>query len=217
MNSASRAQNARLVLGTPETINDPIDQILRGSWYHGLSREARTHLPENPQFTNWYAKENLPHSDFALSLANETGFPKSLHNTQSISNKLGEPAGVSLSLNPVKSGQNFSPDQYIHRVQPQYGGPPTERVVNLMTQEGRNTLNDAYDVVANSYLNAFAGKDRLRREFFENISPNLRLLHDEPSMMLDQVMSGVQDAIGYQRIGPFNLALSDQLQSMGVS
>lgn len=178
---------------TPERL-DPIDQILRGSWYHGMSMPAREAVadtrgnlsnirellstdqgktklmsylsPEDKaaqayimsgkatpawvaEYLSWGSiPKDLSFSPATLGTVFESGFPVSHHDALSLSNKLGEPSGVSLTMLPTKA-RAFSADEFIHRVLPQYGGPPTERTVNLMTPEGRKMLNDAYDVVLN--------------------------------------------------------------------
>ncbi len=177
-----------------ESVSDPIDQILRGSWYHGMSKVAReTLLGETPE---WH-----PGLLEALQVANVKGFPISHHDAFSMSNRLGEPSGVSLSMLPTKT-REFSADEFIHRVLPLYKGSPTERIVNLMTPEGRKALNDAYDVVMNKQIDVshIANIISPGHGFYpslENIDPFLSVLP-----------SG-------REIGPFNQALSQQLQSSG--
>ena len=145
----------------PDIDPNPIEQILRGSWYHGMSRSAREAIGASlgdraagerlAELSNMGLTSPWTNQERYLDLANRTGFPISLHDSASISNKLGEPAGISLSMLPTKSKQ-FSADDFIHRVLPLYGGSPSERIVNLMTPEGRKALNDAYDSVMNRSL-----------------------------------------------------------------
>ncbi len=175
---------------------DPIDQMLRGSLYHGSSQLERDAISKMAREIN---PDKVHH---ALIDANEYGFTKSLHDANSISNKLGEPAGVSLSMLPTKAAEFNNVDkEYIHRIMPLYGGPPTERVVNLMSPKGRTALNDAYDVVFNQNLNL----DRLGRGLQLNIEHPIRI----PGAMEDMFVRQLPGT------GEFNRALSDQLQSSG--
>lgn len=199
---------------------DPFDQILRGTPYHGLSDNARRNVvelvrKEDPILAREFGGMLSP-DELALRGANEVGFPISLHNAQSISNKLGEPAGVSLSFLPTKS-KDFAKDrfgnqdEYIHRVLPLYGGPPTQRVANLMAPEGRMALNDAYDVAANQLISP-VDFHQIARQF--KFSP--------PSMMSPEyvektIQRGLEEGLstGHSGVGSFNKALSEQLQSQG--
>lgn len=183
--------------------SDPIDQILRGSWYHGMSGEARNKVygPLLPSELR----------DTALAEANYSGFPLSLHDSASISNKLGEPAGVSISMLPTKA-KDFSADEYIHRVLPQYGGPPTQRVVNLMSPEGRTALNDAYDVVLNKYLSQDFGYGPSNlRALGEHIDYNMYNMTNKEA----PIQSLMQDWAPKMSTTQFNPVLSNQLQSQG--
>lgn len=190
----------------------PIDQILRGSWYHGMSDVSRR-ATQNPldleTLMQFGSKEPTVLNQRALAVANEMGFPLSLHDAQSISNKLGEPAGVSISMLPTKAKQ-FSADDYIHRVLPQYGGPPTERTVNLMTPEGRTALNDAYDVVLNSQMREHSVIPELANSLGEGAKYGQELKSFGGNSVLDFFNN-----VNYHRIGPFNQQLSNQLQSSG--
>jgi hypothetical protein len=178
---------------------DPIDQILRGSWYHGMSEKARWKSAEalDPDEALTFINRFPSDVEGSLQLAFDRGFPKSLHDAASISNKLGEPAGISLSLTPTVSAK-FAADENIHRVMPLYGGPPTQRTVNLMTEQGRNALNDAYDVVANKKLQDYVRRPQIVRKLRENINSG-----DDITSLLSS------------KTGPFNQALSNQLQSQG--
>ena len=229
---------------------DPIEQILRGSWYHGMSDEARSKMnPSGFAYQDIFPIEKnmptgnltwepglgfIPKSEYMLPKAemyldqlsdklrretgslvrvNKYGFPISHHDAASISNKLGEPSGISLSMLPTKA-QQFSADEFLHRVLPMYGGSPRERVVNLMTPEGRAALNDAYDIVANKSL--FTKNKVLGSEFspadtvidFTNRSSKWL----KPD--IERFFSQVYDS-SYPDIGGFNQALSSQLQSSG--
>jgi hypothetical protein len=192
-----------------EKVPDPIDQILRGSWYHGMSSQARDKtLGFSLDRTIGGKAGETP-----LMLATERGFPQSLHDTQSISNKLGEPAGVSISMLPTKAKQ-FSADEYIHRVLPQSGGSPMERTVNLMTSEGRKALNDAYDVVANKVLfvkEPVLGSEFSRADIIKDI-----IRRDNMYVPPTNVEKLIQEGFtSMPSTGPFNQQLSSQLQSSG--
>ncbi len=207
---------------------DPIDQILRGSWYHGMSGKAREKmgygLPtyEAMQLPEWSTASTARQlelvkemeSRLPLKDASEIGFPLSLHDSASISNKLGEPAGVSISMLPTKA-KDFSADEYIHRVLPQYGGPPTQRVVNLMSPEGRTALNDAYDVVANKYLNQpFPGYEYSTP--IKEIAGLLEGPYISTPGYTEKALEGLHNRLGGAvGTGPFNQQLSNQLQSQG--
>lgn len=212
------------VVGTPEykpfksvqseygPITDPIDQILRGSWYHGMSKESRNKLFGD-------LPSQMP-GESALIEANRQGIPISHHDSASISNKLGEPAGVSLSMLPTKARQ-FSADEFIHRVQPQYGGSPIDRTVNLMTKEGRGTLNDAYDVVANKILATptYYGAEQISP--LEHLAKQLNWERDVVTKgtlkgEISHPYSYLQDKQHqFFDTGFFNKQLSEQLQSQG--
>lgn len=181
---------------------DPIDQVLRGSWYHGMSDKARSKLAPELSTKELIAKHGSQYPE--LSLAYESSFPISRHDAQSISNRLGEPAGVSLSLNPTVSSE-FSADDRIFRVMPLYGGPPTERTVNLMTQEGRNTLNDAYDTVANRKLMANLSDIRYY-DALERSGALMGQVPYKPENVFFPLMG---------QTGKFNQQLSNQLQFQG--
>lgn len=206
---AEEMKNRGLVRQAPGTIitpgttlqSDPIDQILRGSWYRGMGAEERDKLAREVKRSGriYQTQELLKGNpeNWTLSYPYTEGFPISLHDSASKSNKLGEPAGVSISMLPTKA-QQFSADEFIHRVLPKYGGSPVDRTVNLMTPEGRKALNDAYDVVANKQ---FDPKEVHR--YLKGSIPDL-------------VMNDLHDAIAVTTpIGPFNKQLSEQLQSMG--
>jgi hypothetical protein len=180
----------------------PIDQILRGSWYHGMSDKARNAV--------WEGGGWNPSEGGLLSAANEAGFPLSLHDSASISNKLGEPAGISLSMLPSVS-QKFSADEYIHRVLPLYGGQPTERIVNLLRPEGRNFLNDAYDTVINKSLGNRL--PNLSERFNRTLMGTPGSLWNPPEILEDLFNTVPSSMLG--QVGSFNQQLSTQLQSMG--
>ncbi len=206
--------------------DQPIDQILRGSWYHGMSDVAR----KPSQFTPYArAAEEVPgfaqlsigeraaivkryESELPLRYATERGFPLSHHDALSLSNRLGEPSGVSLTMLPTKA-RGFSADEYIHRVLPRYGGPPTERTVNLMTPEGRKMLNDAYDVIANRMLfektGPYFGKYFSPAESFVSAIPG----RGTSTSDINKLLTSVYDMI--EPKAAFNQALSQQLQSQG--
>ena len=204
-------------------IPDPFDLILRGTPYHGMTEKARPGIlgKAGPNFDfrdiDTWPEEMLrgmktidvPGGEVPLATANFTGFNQSLHNSQSMSNKWGEPAGVSTSFLPTKSGTMFSPDEYIHRLLPLYGGPPTERVVNLMQQGGRETLRDAYTRAFGKLLTESdpAALNRLARYSRESIESPLNLNPLERSIRDFQQSSDLT--------GKFNLGLSNELQSMG--
>jgi hypothetical protein len=178
---------------------DPFDLILRGTPYHGMTEKARGAI---------WARENYPATyNSALDIANETGFLRSLHNSQSMSNKWGEPAGVSTSFLPTKSGTIFSPDEYIHRLLPLYGGPPTERVVNLMLPEGRELIRDAYTGAFGKFLQETPGA-------YDILAKHLRQGIDYP---LNQPFGNFLREVSQNSdlTGKFNLGLSNELQSMG--
>lgn len=117
---------------------DPNELILRGTWWHGMSRRAREKIGITPVSSQL--------AGGGLARAFETGFPRSHHTP-----RIGEPAGVSLSMLPTV-GKNFAADEYIHRVLPLFGDNPSKKVVNLMTEGGRAVLNDAYDKALNEIL-----------------------------------------------------------------
>lgn len=143
----------------PYKETDPLDQILRGSWFHGMRPEARqTVLEASP---GWEAfRRDLIYGDAIgstyntpeniLSLANQYNLPASTHATPSYT-RFGEPYGVSLSASP-SIARNFSADEYIHRVQPLYGGPPTERIIPLWRPEGQKAINEGYNAAFNQFI-----------------------------------------------------------------
>lgn len=196
---------------------DPIDQILRGSWYHGSSPAERDAVrrvgfqgsAKDPEFAEHF-----------LRRLNEVGFQGSTHSGgPAISNVLGEPYGTSLTMLPTE-GVQFTQgvDKYIHRVQPQYGGPPTQRTVNLMTPEGRGTLNDAYDIVFNKQLQSPVRgwpqqnwMDIIAERFLDKktVSYDTKNLNE----LFSHVMPGGLSQQG--ELGSFNQTLSNQLQSQG--
>lgn len=113
---------------------------------------------------------------------------------------------------PTKA-KDFAADEYIHRVLPQYGGPPTQRVVNLMEPGGRATLNDAYDVVANKILK----ESNILNEL---ATINLGGIQHVPMSYIPESINAelldLSHMIGkYKGIGSFNQTLSNQLQSQG--
>lgn len=206
------------------TKTDPIDQILRGSWYRGMGPEERNAIGSegssiSPQVWNRIVSEpgELGSLDInnriSLPFANEMGFPLSLHNAASKSNKLGEPAGVSISMLPTKA-QQFSADEFIHRVLPRYGGSPVERTVNLMTPEGRKALNDAYDVVVNRKLPEYFHPEYVQYgQYGQGFSP-IKTLNKWARTNPENFGAGLE-TVFRREIGSFNQALSQQLQSMG--
>lgn len=203
--------------GDISTVTDPIDQILRGSWYHGMRQPAREKVaPDLIDAARHYKATGniIDPKEVDLFGPYSRGFPISLHNDQSISNKLGEPAGVSISMLPTKA-KDFSADEYIHRVLPQYGGPPTQRVVNLMSPEGRTALNDAYDVVANKYLNQpFPGYEYSTP--IKEIAGLLEGPYISTPGYTEKALEGLHNRLGGAvGTGPFNQQLSNQLQSQG--
>jgi len=85
-----------------------------------------------------------------LATPNVIGLPGSTHATPSYT-RFGEPYGVSISASP-SIARNFSADDYIHRVQPLYGGPPTERIIPLWRPEGQKAMNEGYNAAFNEWL-----------------------------------------------------------------
>lgn len=142
-----------------------------------------------------------------LDTASKYGFPNSLHNSQSMSNKWGEPAGVSTSFLPTKSGSlPFSPDEMVHRLLPLYGGPPTERTVNLMLPEGRELLRYAYSGALGKFL--------------EENPDALNILTKQLRKGVDFQINPFKEFIGEANkssdfTGKFNQGLSNELQGMG--
>jgi hypothetical protein len=151
---------------------DPVDQILRGSWFHGMRPEARAALTESiagkPEQFGFLSNEQIeklvPHvskdfagrgypfnEDAALSVANAHGFPGSTHANPSYT-RYGEPYGVSITASPSVAASGFSPDQMIHRVQPLYGGPPTEAIIPMWRPEGVKAMNEGYNTAFNQML-----------------------------------------------------------------
>jgi len=195
-------------------IPDPFDLILRGTPYHGLSYQARDTVADYHKLILSKSQEELQAlwnkapGQYALNLANETGFPNSLHNSQSISNKWGEPAGVSTSFLPTKSGTQFSPDEYIHRLLPLYGGPPTERTVNLMLPEGRETLRNAYSGALGKFFEENPETtERITRHFRESVDNPLY-----PNPLKRYIGEANESRF---LTGKFNQGLSNKLQGMG--
>ena len=182
--------------------SDPTDQILRGSWYHGMSKEARDKVSSelfNIDPGIWNRLMDDPRMNVRdLVATNETGFPISHHDAASMSGgKLGEPSGTSLSMLPTKAVSfNNTGDEFIHRVLPRFGGSPQERIINLMTPEGRKALNDAYDVVANQKFNAPYLASKISGDWKGGMH-----------------LGDTEAFLG--NIGSFNQVLSEQLQSQG--
>jgi hypothetical protein len=116
---------------------DPTDLYARGQFYTGMRHPTR---------------EAVKAQGFADPLEGvfTTGFPASDHSGgPSISSAWGEASGVSTTARASLAKQFAADRSIIHRVMPLFGGPPRERSLNLMQNEGKNALQDVYDTVFN--------------------------------------------------------------------
>lgn len=137
--------------------DDPADLILRGSWFHGMSPAARENFLSEPLgetmgqkwFQNWNPTRNQMHEESMIK-ASQLGLPGSTHALPSYT-RFGEPYGISLTASP-SIARKFAADENIHRVMPLYGGPPTERTLQLWKPEHQKRFNEAYNEAYNKML-----------------------------------------------------------------
>jgi hypothetical protein len=193
------------------TVPDPADLILRGSWFHGMSDESRNVL--SPAMTQLYK------TDRALKLANEFGIPGSTHALPSYT-RFGEPYGISLTASPSIAAK-FAADENIHRVMPLYGGPPTERTLQLWKPEHQKRFNEAYNEAFNEWLNTgakrgaegYTSKHYTLANLIEN-NARVNLLNDIPNNY--NPIEALATSSFTPEVAGFNTQFSQNLQNQGI-
>lgn len=198
---------------------DPIDQILRGSWFHGMRPEARGGLTGNQII----GQTEIERAQYPLRFANAYGLPGSTHATPSYT-RFGEPYGVSISASP-SIARNFSADEYIHRVQPLYGGPPTERIIPMWRPEGQKAMNEGYNTALNQlapelYVSKYDPTSGMKRQnLLESIADELQRQSNPNSagLTVEQLINRPMSAIQSSQTSAeqFNTLYSKALQDKG--
>ncbi|MCX8125811.1 MAG: hypothetical protein N3E40_01525 [Dehalococcoidia bacterium] len=171
--------------GEPSRPDDPIERVARGSWYHGVSEVSQAHNALR-----------LPEDIF------EKGLPISYHYGTP-----GEPAGVSLTANPIVSGLFGRGKAF--RVFPLYEGPPKKAIIDLTSKAGLKEFERAY-----------------RKAFRETFTPDLAfelgldlvyMMRNEPGMdPYRAFINAMRNAFSRtNKAAELNKRITDELLSKG--